>query len=64
MTPEAGVVAFDDVVARIREAYVVSLVADHQRLLLANEFAARPIADRNPAPVARAIGVALDDYVA
>lgn len=67
-TLETDVLAFDDVVAPTREAYValrVSLVDDHQRILLAREFAARsPIADRDPASMARAMGVALDDCVA
>jgi ABC-type uncharacterized transport system auxiliary subunit len=64
----ADVVAFDDVVAPTREAYVaifVSLVAADQRQLLVREFTARsPIADGDPASVARAMGVALDDCVA
>jgi ABC-type uncharacterized transport system auxiliary subunit len=68
VTLETDVLAFDDVVAPTREAYValrVSLVDDHQRILLAHDFAARsPIADRDPASVARAMGVALDDCVA
>ncbi len=55
-------------VAPTREAYVaifVSLVAPDQRQLLAREFTARsPIADGDPASVARAMGVALDDCVA
>jgi len=63
----ADVVAFDDVVAPTREAYVaifVSLVAPDQRPLLVREFTARsPIADGDPASVARAMGVALDDCV-
>ena len=63
----ADVVAFDDVVAPTREAYVaifVTLVAPDQRQLLAREFTARsPIADNDPASVARAMGVALDDCV-
>ena len=67
-TLETDVLAFDDVVAPTREAYValrVSLVDDHQRILLARDFAARsPIADRDPTSVARAMGVALDDCVA
>src|SRR5215467_1000017 len=50
---------FDDVVAPTREAYVaifVTLVAPDQRQLLAREFTARsPIADRDPASVARAM---------
>jgi ABC-type uncharacterized transport system auxiliary subunit len=68
VTLQTEVLAFDDVVAPTREAYValrVSLVDDHQRILLAREFAARsPIADRDPASMARAMGVALDDCVA
>jgi ABC-type uncharacterized transport system auxiliary subunit len=64
----ADIVAFDDVVAPTREAYVaifVSLVAADQRQLLAREFTARsPVADRAPASVARAMGIALDDCVA
>ena len=68
VTLDTDVLAFDDVVAPTREAYValrVSLVDDQQRILLGREFAARsPIADRDPASVARAIGVALDDCVA
>jgi ABC-type uncharacterized transport system auxiliary subunit len=63
----ADVVAFDDVVAPTREAYVaifVTLVAPDQRQLLTHEFTARsPIADNDPASVARAMGVALDDCV-
>src|SRR5262249_62240575 len=63
----ADVVAFDDVVAPTREAYVaifVTLVAHDQRQLLAREFTARsPITDADPASVARAMGVALDDCV-
>ena len=63
----ADVVAFDDVIAPAREAYVaifVSLVATDQRQLLVREFTARsPIADGDPASVARAMGVALDDCV-
>jgi ABC-type uncharacterized transport system auxiliary subunit len=68
VTLVADVVAFDDVVAPTREAYVaifVSLVAPDQRQLLAREFTARsPIADGDPTSVARAMGVALDDCVA
>src|SRR5215468_9834405 len=63
----ADVVAFDDVVAPTREAYVaifVTVVAPDQRQLLAREFTARsPIADGDPASLARAMGVALDDCV-
>ena len=63
----ADVVAFDDVIAPTREAYVaifVTLVAPDQRQLLAREFTARsPIAERDPGSVARAMGVALDDCV-
>src|SRR5262249_53693039 len=63
----ADVVAFDDVVAPTREAYVaifVTLVATAQRQLLAREFTARSrIAGGDPASVARAMGVALDDCV-
>src|SRR5262245_4913505 len=68
VTLETDVLAFDDVVAPTREAYValrLSLGDVHQRILLAHDFAARsPIADRDPASVARAMGVALDDCVA
>src|SRR5262245_16998723 len=63
----ADVVAFDDVVAPSREAYVaifVSLVAADQRTLLVREFTARsPVADGDPASVARAMGIALDECV-
>src|SRR5215813_6639844 len=63
----ADVVAFDDVVAPTREAYVaifVTVIAPDQRQLLAREFTARsPIADGDPASLARAMGVALDDCV-
>jgi len=66
-TLTADVVAFDDVVAPTREAYVaivVTLVAADQRQLLVREFSARsPVAGRDPASVARAMGVALDDCV-
>jgi len=62
----ADVVAFDDVVAPTREAYVaipVPLVAPDERQLLVREFAARsPIANGDPS-VARAMGVALDHCV-
>jgi ABC-type uncharacterized transport system auxiliary subunit len=64
----ADVVAFDDVVRPTREAYVailVSLVGADQQQLLVSEFTARsPITDGDPASVARAMGVALDDCVA
>src|SRR5215470_15776217 len=67
VTLETEVLAFDDVVAPTREAYVaifVTLVAPDQRQLLAREFTARsPIADGDPASVARAMGIALDDCV-
>ena len=63
----ADVVAFDDVVAPTHEAYVaifVTLVAPDQRQLLVREFTARsPVADNDPASVARAMGVALEDCV-
>jgi ABC-type uncharacterized transport system auxiliary subunit len=63
----ADVVAFDDVVAPTHEAYVaifVTLVAPDQRQLLVREFTARsPVADSDPASVARAMGVALEDCV-